>query len=208
MTGFFSKRFINGIELRVKMLNKKEFAKIRKEIENSDKVREEIIQLSRDIINISKRVIYSAHRGDLAEAFKYVKEIKNKKSRLDKVNISVDVNINKTAYQEYAEALCYYGFVKNKKIPTRASLNIRTDDYLMGLCDLTGELGRKAVNDIIKKKFKDALLVKKLVEEIYGEFLKFNLRNSELRKKSDAIKWNLKKIEDVIFDAKVKGMVK
>lgn len=190
------------------MLNKKEFAKIRKDMEKADKVREEIIKLSRDIINVSKRIIYGIHRGNLNEASRYVKEIENKKSRLDKINKPVDVNINKIAYQEYAEALCYYGFVKNKKIPTKSDLKIATEDYLMGLCDLTGEVGRKAVNDIIKKKFKDALLVKKLVEEIYGEFLKFNLRNNELRKKSDSIKWNLKKIEDVIFDAKVKGMVK
>jgi len=190
------------------MLNKKEFAKIRKEIEKADKVREDIIRLSRDIINISKRIIYSIHRNNLDEASKYVKEIKNKKDKLDKINKPLDANINKIAYQEYAEALCYYGFVKNNKIPTKASLKIYIDDYLMGLCDLTGEVGRKAVNDIIKKKFKDALKIKKLVEEIYGEFLKFNLRNSELRKKSDAIKWNLKKLEDVIFDAKVKGMMK
>ena len=190
------------------MLNKNEFSKIRKEIEKADKVREEIIRLSRDIINISKRIIYGVHRSNLNEASKYINDIKKKKNKLDKINGSIDANINKVAYQEYAEALCYYGFVKNKKIPTKASLKVNTEDYLMGLCDLTGEVGRKAVNDIIKKKFKDALLVKKLVEEIYGEFLKFNLRNSELRKKSDSIKWNLKKIEDVIFDAKVKGMMK
>ncbi len=191
-----------------KMLNKKEFAKIRRSMEKSEKLRESIIGLSREIIGISKRIIYSIHRGNLQEASKYVKEINNKKAILDKINKPVDANINKAAYQEYAEALCYYGFVKNKKIPTKASLKIDTEDYLLGLCDLTGEVGRKAVNDIIKKKFKEALLVKKLVEEIYGEFLKFNLRNSELRKKSDSIKWNLKKLEDIVFDARVKGMMK
>ncbi len=190
------------------MLNKKEFAKIRRSMEKSEKLRESIIGLSREIIGISKRIIYSIHRGNLQEASKYVKEINNKKAILDKINKPVDANINKAAYQEYAEALCYYGFVKNKKIPTKASLKIDTEDYLLGLCDLTGEVGRKAVNDIIKKKFKEALLVKKLVEEIYGEFLKFNLRNSELRKKSDSIKWNLKKLEDIVFDARVKGMMK
>ena len=63
----------------------------------------------------------------------------------------------------------------------------------MGLCDLTGELGRKAVNEVIKKNFKQAEQIRELVDEIYGEFLKLNLRNSELRKKSDQIKWNLKK---------------
>jgi len=77
----------------------------------------------------------------------------------------------------------------------------------MGLCDLTGELVRKAVNDVIKKNFKQAMEIKDLVDEIYGEFLKFNLRNSELRRKSDQIKWNLKKLEDVVFELKLKGKI-
>ncbi|MBT7927970.1 hypothetical protein HN695_06565, partial [Candidatus Woesearchaeota archaeon] len=31
-----------------------------------------------------------------------------------------------------------------------------------------------------------------------------DLRNGELRKKSDAIKWNLKKIEDILYDISMK----
>jgi len=49
------------------------------------------------------------------------------------------------------------------------------------------------------------LEIKNLVDEIYGQFLNFNLRNSELRRKSDQIKWNLKKLEDVVFELKIKG---
>lgn len=97
------------------MLNKQEFAKIRTELEKEESLREEIIRLSRDIIQISKRVIYSIHRDNLKQASSYVKDIEKKKKQLDKINKPVDANINKTAYQEYAEALCYYGFVKNKK---------------------------------------------------------------------------------------------
>ena len=198
-------RFINYPEFTIKMLNKQEFAKIRKEIENFDKRREFVIQLSREIINLSKRVIYSLHRNDIKEASDYIKQISKKKSVLDRNNVYLDTNINKTAYQEYVEALAYFHFIKSRKIPAKASLKVSTDDYLMGLCDLTGELGRKAVNEVIKNNFKKALEIKELVEEIYGEFLKFNLRNSELRKKSDAIKWNLQKLEDLVFDIKIKG---
>ena len=190
------------------MINKQDFAKIRKEIESFDKKREELIQLSREIINLSKRVIYSLHRNDMKAATAYVKNINNKKSLLDKKNTYLDTNINKVAYQEYVEALAYYHFVKNKKIPLKSSLKVATEDYLMGLCDLTGELGRKAVNEVIRKNFKNAFEIKNLVEEIYGEFLKFNLRNSELRKKSDSIKWNLQKLEDLVFELKIKGRLK
>ena len=36
--------------------------------------------------------------------------------------------------------------------------------------------------------------LKYFTEQIYKEFLEFNFRNSELRRKSDSIKWNLKKL--------------
>lgn len=186
------------------MLDKREFEKIRKEIADFDIKRESIIQKSREVIHLSKRIIYALHRNDIKSASLYVKEIEKKKKSLS-AYMRLDTNITQTALQEYAEALCYYHFVKNKKIPTSTSLKIDTESYLLGLCDLTGELVRKAVNEVIAQNFKQAIEIKNLVDEIYGEFLNFNLRNSELRRKSDQIKWNLKKLEDVVFELKLKG---
>jgi len=188
------------------MLDKKEFGKIRKEMADSDIKRESTIQQSREVIQLSKKIIYALHRNDIKSASSYLKDIEKKKKTLE-VQTSLDTNINQTALQEYAEALCYYHYIKDKKIPTRASLKIDNESYLMGLCDLTGELMRKAVNEVINKNFKKAVEIKNLVEEIYGEFLEFNLRNSELRRKSDQIKWNLKKLEDVVFELKLKGKI-
>ena len=189
-----------------KMLDRKDFDRIRKEIEDSDIKRESLIQTSREVINISKKIIYALHRNDVKDASSYLKEIEKKKKSLG-TNVWLDTNINQVALQEYAEALCYYHFVKSKKIPTASSLKIDNENYLMGLCDLTGELGRKAVNEVIKKNFRQAEQIRELVDEIYGEFLKLNLRNSELRKKSDQIKWNLKKLEDIVFELKLKEKI-
>jgi predicted translin family RNA/ssDNA-binding protein len=191
------------------MIDNKEFEQMRKEMANNDAKREDIIQLSREIINLSKKIIYSLHRSDINAVVSYILQIESKKKKLEKTNLmDLDVNINKTALQEYVEALTYYHFIKNKKLPTKASLKVDSESYLLGLCDLTGELVRKAVKDVIQKKYKEALKITNLVEEIYGEFLKFNLRNSELRKKSDQIKWNLKKLEDVVYELKLKGKLK
>ncbi|MBI2654124.1 hypothetical protein HYX02_04910 [Candidatus Woesearchaeota archaeon] len=182
------------------MFNKKEFSKIREEIHNFDAKREDVIQLSRHIITLSKQVIYAAQRNDLKTADSAIKKIKDNVKKLKKINIATDTNINSVAFQEYVEAVAFYEFVKNKRIPTKASLGVSAEDYLSGLCDLTGELVRKAVYDVIHKRFDEAVKIKELVHDIYGEFLKFHLRNSELRKKSDSIKWNLKKLEEVMYD--------
>lgn len=185
------------------MLNKREFNQIRSEMHRLDSKREEVIQLSRHIITLSKQIIYAAQRNDLKTASSAIKNIKNQVQKLKKININTDTSINSVAFQEYVEAVAFYEFVKNKRIPTKASLGVSADDYLSGLCDLTGELVRKAVYDVIHKRFDEAARIKELVHDIYGEFLKFHLRNSELRKKSDSIKWNLKKLEEVMYDIAV-----
>ena len=187
------------------MLSKSEFSRIREEMHSLDLKREEIIQTSREVITLSKQVIYAAQRNDLNEAETSIKKIKEKIKKLRKVNIATDTNINSVAFQEYVEAISFYEFVKNRKIPTRASLGVSAEDYLSGLCDLTGELVRKAIFEVIHKKFDEAEKIKELVHDIYGEFLKLHLRNGELRKKSDSIKWNLKKLEEVMYDISMKG---
>lgn len=199
------KTFINITATLTFMLNKREFGKIRQEMHDIDLKREEVIQTSREIISLSKQVIYAAQRNDLKEAESAIKTIKDKVKKLRKVSINTDTNINAVAFQEYVEAIAFYEFVKNNKVPTRASLNVSAEDYLSGLCDLTGELVRKAIYDVIHKKFGEAEKIKELVHDIYGEFLKLHLRNGELRKKSDSIKWNLKKLEEVMYDISMKG---
>ena len=197
--------FINKNLILRDMIDKSEFGKIRHEMHNLDLKREAIIQTSREIITISKQIIYAAQRNDLKEAESAIKSIKGKIKKLRKVNIATDTNIDAVAFQEYVEAIAFYEFVKNGKIPTRTSLGVSPEDYLSGLCDLTGELVRKAIYDVIHKKFDEASKIKELVHDIYGEFLKLHLRNGELRKKSDSIKWNLKKLEEVMYDISMKG---
>ena len=187
------------------MLNKSEFNKIRQEMHSIDGKREQVIQVSREIINISKQIIYAVQRNEMKAASDAVKTINEKIKKLRKMNIITDTNINSVAFQEYVEAISFYEFVKNKKIPTRASLGVNAEEYLSGLCDLTGELVRKAIYDVIHKNFDDASRIKELVHDIYGEFLKLHLRNGELRKKSDSIKWNLKKLEEVMYDISMRG---
>ena len=42
------------------------------------------------------------------------------------------------------------------------------------------------------------------LEELYGELLKFDFRDGELRKKFDGIKYDLKRLEDVALSIKLK----
>jgi translin len=175
------------------MLDKEDFKEIQEELKKADQRREETIQLSRSIIKESKLVIYAIHRGDkpsLDKISTMVKELKREHT----------TGIENVAVQEYVEAVCFYYYIFENKLPTRKELEVDSESYLLGLCDLTGELMRRAVKDVIEGKKENALKITKVVEEIYGEFLQFDLRNGELRKKSDSIKWNLQKLEQLSLD--------
>ena len=143
----------------------------------------------------------------MGEISSLIKDIKSKIKLLDKTK-NYDTGISSTAFQEYVEAITFYEYIKNNSIPSHEDLDVEVEDYLGGLADLTGELGRKAVHDAIKKDFDSCLKIKDIVEEIHGEFLKFEFRNGELRKKSDSIKWNLNKLEDLALSLRLnKNMV-
>lgn len=185
----------------MKLLDKKDFNAIRKELDSSDKEREKVISKSRDIIKFSKQIIYSLHRNEFSKAGSMIKDIIKMVNSLPKD--SFDPGIASVARQEYVEAICFYYFVKEKKIPTRKQISVDTDSYLLGLCDLSGELVRNAVNSAITKDFDKVKVIKDLVDEIYGEFLKFDLRNGELRKKSDSIKWNLNKLQELLYNISI-----
>jgi predicted translin family RNA/ssDNA-binding protein len=187
---------------------KKEFSVIRKTIGNYDAKREELIKKSRELLKISKQIIYSIHRENITEAKKNIVIAKKIKKELEKIILFNKKLSYEGSYsdgcQEYVEGLCYFEFVKNNKIPTLKSLNISAEDYLMGICDLTGELVRRAVRLATKRQINEVDKIKIFVEDLFEEFLKFDFRNGNLRKKYDSIKWNLKKLEEILYDIKLK----
>lgn len=175
------------------MLNPADFKELMHEMKEADARREKLIQLSRDIIRESKLIIYALQRDEKSD----IKKIQGLFKQLRKESAT---GIEDTAVQEYVEALCFYRYVHDTKIPSRQELGVDTENYLMGLCDLTGELVRKAVKDVIEKRYESARAITMLVEEIYGAFLQLDLRNGPLRQKSDSIKWNLQKLEHLMLD--------
>lgn len=175
------------------MLDKNYSKELSKELKDADERREKVIQLSRDIIKESKLVIYSLQRNEKGDVKKIQALVKNLKRESQ-------TGIEDTAIQEYVEAVCFYEFLMKKKIPTHKELDVDIDSYLMGLSDLTGELLRKAVKDVIEHRYESAQEITRLVEEIYGLFLQLDLRNGPIRQKADAIKWNLQKLEHLLLD--------
>jgi predicted translin family RNA/ssDNA-binding protein len=193
------------------MINRKDFLRLKKALDDFEEQREATIAKSRDILKLSKQAIYCVHRHEMDEAGKLIRHAEKEIAvikRLVTCEPKLDfVGAYSASMQEYVEAKCYYEFIRRGCVPSQQELEVQVEDYLLGLCDLTGELGRKTVLAAIAKDYKMVVTIRNLVDEIHGLFLQLNLRNGELRKKSDSIKWNLKKIEDVLYDIKTKGRI-
>lgn len=192
-----------------KMINTNDLEKLRKEIIDYDTDREKLIKKSRDVLKLSKQIIYSVHRNELKEASKLIKEIEKEKEKLKEIAKHswslLSEGSYKIAIQEYVEALLYYGFLKEGRLLEKEELKVKGTHYLLGLCDLTGELVRKAVFLAGKGKVDEVIKIKNLVDGIYGELLKFDFREQEIRRKFDSIKYDLRKLEDLVLDLKLKG---
>jgi len=190
-------------------LSSAEFEKIDLDVRAYEDRRESLIRKSRDIIHHSKRIIHAIHRGDMVEAKKLLKVIEKDKKKLEALAGKDDrmkrVDMLRVGLQEYVEAAAYYEFVVSDKIPTRGRLGVPTEPYITGLCDMSGELIRKSVAEVIDNNFDMALRAKDFLLEFYGELTKLDVGRGEMRKKIDMVRWNLNKIEDIIFNAKLSG---
>lgn len=191
------------------MLDKKAFSEMRNYMEQFDKLREQLIAETRIVLKSSKAAIYAAHRGDMKDADKLLAEAKDMIKKMDTL-LKKDPRLVRStgaysdALEEYGEAACYVHYLKTKEIPTAKQLGIDVEVYLSALSDLVGELVRKAINSSIKGEYKTALEIKDFVSELYQELMLFDWRNTPVRKKFDAIKYGLEKLEDLSLKIKFK----
>ncbi len=192
------------------MIDKENFAAIKKSLEQYDSQRELVIKKSRDVLKLSKQVIYSVHREDLKQADTLAVQMKKELKALlglctvPKLSFEGSTSI---AIQEYVEAAAYLSFVKEGKIIPFTPELVDFSNYLMGLCDLTGELSRRATNQAAMGKFKETVKAKEAIEDIYANMLQLDIRENDLRRKADGLKYELKKMEDLVCELKLREKI-
>ena len=102
-----------------------------------DSDREDLIKKSRDVLKLSKQIIYAVHRDDLQEALTLVDNIKNKVLELQDLaskNVRLEnVGMYRMVLGEYVEALLYFYYVSDDKMMTHTELGVDTEAYLTGL---------------------------------------------------------------------------
>lgn len=80
------------------------------------------------------------------------------------------------------------------------------EDYLIGLCFMSNELPRYVVNQVTAGDYDCPRKVLKFLTDLHASFRMLNLRNDFLRKKFDGMKYDLRRVEDVYYDVKIRGL--
>lgn len=199
------------------MLNAKLFGELKKEYNAYELARRELITVSSGVLSKAKQAIFALHRDDEKEAARLLDEVEKTFAVLGKKFGKIDglqwEGAYRAALEEYVEAKLFYGFLQGGSRAQRTVLvnrkgqsfaRIDADTYLAGLSDLTGELTRKCVQRATEHRVVE---VEKLVEEvrlIIGELIKFDI-TGYLRTKYDQAKQNLRRVEEVLYDIKIRG---
>ncbi|KOS23065.1 Translin [Escovopsis weberi] len=85
--------------------------------------------------------------------------------------------------------------------------HLTTEEYLLALTDLTNDLARLATNAVTLGDFRLPLLISAFVKDLLAGFQLLNLKNDVLRKRADAVKYDVKRVEDVVYDLSLRGLV-
>ena len=188
------------------MINKKFIQKLKQDYDKSEKERRQIISRSNIVLHDSKRVIFSLHRNNSSQAEKSLQEIEKILQDLEK-EFSYDRLQKEGAYkagvEEYVEAKMFYLVLNNKKVDEISNLKINFDGYLGGICDLTGEMVRRATNLAAEGKIKEVDEIKNAISDILAELVEFDI-TGYLRTKYDQAKNNLRKIEQINYEIKIR----
>ncbi len=152
--------------------------KIDKQINNKDKIREQALKISREIIINCRKAIQLIHRNLMDESQKYIKESSSKLAELYKLTKEYPdlyhSGFVENAAQEYAEANCLFNIEKGLDLPDPDNLKTTYSSYLMGLCDVVGELRRAALDFILTGETTKANQYLVYMDKIYDSIMTFD----------------------------------
>ncbi|KAK2974740.1 hypothetical protein RJ640_007167, partial [Escallonia rubra] len=87
-----------------------------------------------------------------------------------------------------------------------SEFSLDIEDYLVGICFMANELPRYVVNQVTAGDYDCPRKVLKFLTDLHAAFRMLNLRNDFLRKKFDGMKYDLKRVEEVHYDVKIRGL--
>jgi len=188
----------------------------------------ELEQSSRDIHTVLQRV----HRpGGVKDTAAIVTQVKTKFTAVQTLYKDLDSKLPENSFWKYCQlwntTTSWISFLatltiylESEALATREQIiellglgstkTVRLDveEYLLGLCHLSNELSRLTVNCVTSEDYTRPERIAGFLSSLHSGFRLLNLKNDNLRKKFDGIKYDLKKVEEVVYDLSIRGLNK
>ncbi|OQD77583.1 hypothetical protein PENDEC_c002G06815 [Penicillium decumbens] len=87
------------------------------------------------------------------------------------------------------------------------AFHLTIEEYLLALISMVEELSRLAVNSVTLGDYERPLQISNFIKDLFSGFQLLNLKNDILRKRSDGVKYSVKKVEDVVYDLSLRNLI-
>lgn len=179
-------------------------AAIEEEIIGLQKKKDNVMNISRDLIRITGKCITLMHAGDMNSANAMLNEASSMVKMLKKGDSGFEYN-SQQAYQEYVEAAVLYSIITERKIPSNKELGVDGISYLLGLLDVMGELKREIMEKLRKDDARTAEEYYSFMVEIHDSLLPLRFSSSlitDFRKKQDVGRIQLESVSSELLSFK------
>ncbi|WP_459201379.1 haloacid dehalogenase [Methanococcus sp. CF] len=154
--------------------------------EKKNEMREKILKISREIVNDSGLIIRKIQKGERID-FSNIEEKLKELKKFSEIHFEFQ-KYRGTPEQEYVEAKVYNSIIFENKILSFSDFeNILEENYILGLCDVIGELRRITLESIREDEKTKAELYFEYMEKIYDFLMEFDNYHviDGLRRKQD-----------------------
>ncbi|KAI1462514.1 Translin [Annulohypoxylon moriforme] len=87
------------------------------------------------------------------------------------------------------------------------AFHITVEEYILALTDITEELSRLAMNSVTMGDITLTVRISSFIKDLFAGFQLLNLKNDVVRRRVDAVKYHVKKVEDVIYDLSLRNLI-
>ncbi|ESN93035.1 hypothetical protein HELRODRAFT_108236 [Helobdella robusta] len=89
---------------------------------------------------------------------------------------------------------------------SESGFHLELEDYLIGQLMLASELSRLSTNAVTAGMYDLPIRIARFMAELDSGFRLLNLKNDWLRKRYDGLKYDLKKVEEIVYDLSIRGL--
>lgn len=100
----------------------------------------------------------------------------------------------------------YFPLFRTVKTVHSDGFHLDIEDYLMGVLQLASELSRFATNSVTLGDYERPMQISRFLADLSAGFRLLNLKNDGLRKRFDGLKYDVKKIEEIVYDISIRRL--